>query len=755
MHDQIRQLAKPLRRGLGTLRRRVRSLLLILGVSRAVTVLATALLVFFVLDYTLRLPLWVRGCLLAATVATTAVVVIRRILWPLARPLSDESLAGRVEAAHPEFEDRLRSSLAFARARPDDPDNEDSPELMRVVVAQTVEQSRTVRFAEIARGAAAGRWAAVAFAAAGVLLLGSVARADLVGTFVKRSILLQDVAWPRRTTLHVVDMEPGVPRTVTRGRETTVVVLAKGSVPDRVDFDYWEVGQPEAKGEHVELTPSAEDRSRFAVTLPVYTSYRFTVRGGDDNRGQIYSIEALTPPGIERIEMDVNYPAYLQRAPETLAGGDQRLPQGSTVKLRVVATMPLRSAFVTMGAAEPTLLVRESERQFTTDLTTEKDIRFSLRLVGPNGEENDPGMDTFVLRVLRDQAPSIRVHTPRARAERLAGGVAFIGFFARDDHRIDGVTFKFKINGGDEKTVREGEAGIEGLRFLTTPDLEPSQRRGMIALDLAKMRRKDGKPLAADDRIEYTLAAVDSAGREQATRAIHQVDIITVEDLGQTLIGRQQELRTAVERAVERLDAAVMGAEAIKDAREQTNVRRAAGRAQARQARLIDDLDSIAKRTQGMLNLYVFNRLGDASAAEQLLPYFERHLLEPDASVGIAYRGALYRSLRSVLEDRQIRVGEIFDKLIRLADLSDRLAVDSGPRAYRALGEISKRPGDDPGPALEAAATEHAVLRDGLAKLSRWMKQWQNFEEFVRRFQSLRDEQEGIVGGLKDLDRED
>ena len=292
-HKQLRELARPLRRGLSALRRRVRSLLLVLGVSRSVAVLATALLLFFVLDYTLRLPLWVRGCLLVATIGTTAVVAIRRLLTPLARKITDETLASHVEAAHPELEDRLRSSLAFAAGPIDDPDNEDSPELMRTVVEQTIEQTRSLRFAEVARSNIPIRWATAAAALAGILLLGSAARADLAGTFIKRSLLLQDVSWPRRTTLAVVDMTPGVPRPVTRGRETTIVVRAEGSIPDRVEFRYWETGSDPTSGERVELTPAAEDRGRFAITLPVYKSYEFTIRGGDDDREPIYEIQAL------------------------------------------------------------------------------------------------------------------------------------------------------------------------------------------------------------------------------------------------------------------------------------------------------------------------------------------------------------------------------------------------------------------------------------------------------------------------------
>jgi len=110
------ELTRPLRRGLTALRGRVRRLLVVLGISRTLVLLVVALALLFLADYALRLPLWVRASILVALVAGLIVVVYRRLVRPLAHPLQDALLAGQVEAAHPELQDRLRSSLAFAAA---------------------------------------------------------------------------------------------------------------------------------------------------------------------------------------------------------------------------------------------------------------------------------------------------------------------------------------------------------------------------------------------------------------------------------------------------------------------------------------------------------------------------------------------------------------------------------------------------------------------------------------------------------------
>jgi len=748
------ELTRPLRRGLGRLRRRVRGLLVLLGASRTLVFLAVALVLFFLADYFLRLPLWVRGIALVGVLAGAGTVLFRRLLRPLAHPLDDARLAARVELAHPALADRLKSSLAFAHAH-EDPENEDSPELMRVVVEETVREASALRFVDVANNALAVRWAVGAAVLLVGVLVATVAQKDLVGTFAQRSLLLRDVAWPRRTTLVVEDMTPGEPRRVTLGRETTVAVRAIGSVPDRVQLALWERDSDPRAARRVELTPSPEDPALFALTLRVLTSSSFTVTGGDDDRALVYTIEALTPPSILSLEMDVAYPEYLERKPETLTGGGQRLPEGTRARLRMRTNMGLRLASIAVGADDPRPFEVVDETTYETDLEAEKDTRYSIRLVGTNGEENDPGVDTFFLQVARDQAPTVRVRAPGPRAERLAGGVVLIPFDARDDHRVTGVRFQYRVNDGEERTVAVGESGGDAIRTLAPADASPERVVGVVAVDLARLRGGSGAAVAKGDRLTYHFEASDSADQVERTHRDQRIDLVTEEELTVSIENRQQELRDSVRRATNRARDAADMLDYVQDARQDpAEFRRWTGRAQAAQARVIDDLDSLSRRVQGLVNLYVFNRLHDRSAADQILPFYERHLLEPTERTGIPYRGRLYRALATALRERQIRASSAYAKLIEMADLGHRLAADYGPEAYRALGRVgvATAPADLES-ALEEVRTAQRTIADGLAKLARLMREWENFDSVVRWFKGLRDTEENIVNELKGLEK--
>jgi len=744
------ELVLPLRQRLARLRNRVRALVLVLGAARLVVFTGAALATFFCADYVLRLPLSVRAVLLLLLLGGAAAVALRHLARPLLAPLDDDTLAARVEAAHPRLNDRLRSSLAFARA-PADPENEDSPELMRVVVEETVREADTIPFVRVAHGGLPARWAAVAGALLILLSTVAAANADLVSIFGQRSLLLRDVAWPRRTTLVVEGMNPGIPHRVTLGRETTIRVRAEGSVPDRVHFSFWETAAGRERIDALDLTPAADDPSLFAFTLKVYASYRFTVSGGDDDRDLVYEIEALTPPAVLGIQMDAQYPDYLEMPQETLDGGGQRVPQGTKLRLKVRTNLPLDQAAITLGPGEPQPMTLLEPDLAIADLVADKTVRYSLRLVGENGEENEPGIDTFLLQVLRDQPPSIRVRTPPSQTERLPGGVVLVAFTAEDDHRVDSVTLRYRINEEAERQVAVGESGGDALRVLVPSTHAPTGLPGIFAFDLAQLRRDDGKLVDKGDRLSFVLEAVDSSGRRRETRGAQRVDLVGQEELAQSLQGRQQELREGVRRADNRARDAADKLELVRDtAGDPREFRRWNGLAQAAQARVIDQLDALTRRVEGLFNLYVFNRLEDRSAADQILPFVERHLLEPAAAGDPPFRGELYSGLWTATREKRIRVGDAQAKLLEMAALAGVLATEEGPRAYRAIGRVGTAASPEE---REAALTEAraalTVILDGLERLDRLMREWESYEGVVRWFRGLREIEQSIVDDLK------
>jgi hypothetical protein len=176
--------------------------------------------------------------------------------------------------------------------------------------------------------------------------------------------------------------------------------------------------------------------------------------------------------------------------------------------------------------------------------------------------------------------------------------------------------------------------------------------------------------------------------------------------------------------------------------------------AQASQARVIDQLDSLAAKVGVLVNLYVFNRLDDRSAADQILPYYERHLLEPAEPGAPPYRGDLYVTLWTAFTEKRIRLGDSQLKLLEMAHVAVGLATEQGPLAYRALGRAGTHA--DAAERESALAEADRALRtilDGLERLERLMREWESFEGVVGWFRSLREAQRVLLDEIKSKDQ--
>src|SRR6187397_3185737 len=95
------------------LRRKVKWLGVVYGIGIALAVAAGGLLGATLLDYVLNLPAVPR-----LIVALLALAAIAHVLWwylihPATKRVSLSDMAGRLETAFPQFDDRLRSTVNF------------------------------------------------------------------------------------------------------------------------------------------------------------------------------------------------------------------------------------------------------------------------------------------------------------------------------------------------------------------------------------------------------------------------------------------------------------------------------------------------------------------------------------------------------------------------------------------------------------------------------------------------------------------
>src|SRR5215475_11812940 len=99
---------------LQAVRRRVKLLGLVYGIGIAVAAAVGLLLAIIFFDYLVNLPAWPRLVLSLAALGCIGYVIARWIWTPARTKLSLSDVAGRLERAFPQFDDRLRSTVDFA-----------------------------------------------------------------------------------------------------------------------------------------------------------------------------------------------------------------------------------------------------------------------------------------------------------------------------------------------------------------------------------------------------------------------------------------------------------------------------------------------------------------------------------------------------------------------------------------------------------------------------------------------------------------
>src|SRR4051794_8647574 len=98
---------------LESIRRRVRTLSVVFGVGIVASAAAVLIVLLVLLDWAMNLPPVPRVVMLALAIVVLGYSMARWIVRPLLARLSLTDVASRLEAAFPQFDDRLRSTVDF------------------------------------------------------------------------------------------------------------------------------------------------------------------------------------------------------------------------------------------------------------------------------------------------------------------------------------------------------------------------------------------------------------------------------------------------------------------------------------------------------------------------------------------------------------------------------------------------------------------------------------------------------------------
>jgi len=413
-------IPRPVSRKVRWLRWLVRWYVVCEGLATVVIVLGAAFWLALGIDWLLEPAPVVRGVMWLTVVLAVAWVSVRFFLSRIFARLSDSSLALLVERSYPQLKESLVTTVEAADRRRNLPLG--NPAMLRQTSTAAAEAIRDVSLRRIFRLRPLAWKSSLALVLLVSVVLFALLASEALSFWVERMQLTSQL-WPRSVQLSVVgfDERDGV-RVVHVARDDNLELQVRASIeegfvaPDQVEIRYQLADGRRGRDTTIkvgEALPGRDQAQHFRYTFQnVATDLRFDLVGGDD-RIRDLRIHVVERPQIERITLDCEYPAYMDRAPRTIpVSGRVELPEGTTAVCRVRSNKALAHVRVHDPASQSDLATQiddDNPQEVRFDLVAGHEDRVLLLTIrDTEGVENrDPYR--VVVSVIPDLPPEVSV----------------------------------------------------------------------------------------------------------------------------------------------------------------------------------------------------------------------------------------------------------------------------------------------------------------------------------------------------------
>jgi len=552
---QSRQLEPAIESLLSQLRGRIRAYVWAEGIAVALVVLGFAFWGSLCFDWVFEPPVWLRVVVLSLVGLLLLSVVYRLILRRAFVRLGDRSLALVLERRFRHFGDSLLTSVEMAEI----PSHaaEFNPEMLATTRAEALVATRDVELGRVFNARPLIRNLALAlFFAVSVAAFSFMAR-ESFGIWSRRTLLLSDELWPRKTHLHVEGFDKNRRAKIARGADFELSVKADAS-PGRVVPANVQVRHTTEQG-----ASGRENMSREGQAIPgrdEFQQYRFTFKremaarvlyvvGGDDREGPYY-LDVVDSPTINQMTLRCEYPEYMHRTPRDIpVSGVVQLPRGTKATIEAQSNKDLVQVQIDDISDEKSpethkiKVAQDDKRPLRTfsfplpPLDSDKTLIFTL-FDSDGIRSRDPVR--LSLAAAADEAPQVDVELKGIGTAITSGARLPVEGEVSDDYGLAKLWFDYRID--------EGEAKQQPLatRIDGQDKLEVSE-----ALEVGPLK------LVPKQKLHLNVKAVDSYALEDTPNSgagpQYVLDVVTPDQLRAILAARELALRRRLETIMQEM----------------------------------------------------------------------------------------------------------------------------------------------------------------------------------------------------------
>jgi hypothetical protein len=750
--------AKQLSKRLSSLRRRIRFVAFLLGISLFLAAVFAVLIGVGLIDWYYHLPSLIRAFALVGGLSMVGIIAYRGLFRPLARNVDDLSLALRIERAYPELNDGLASTVEFLRHQGQEVQTGESKSLRRAAVRKAIKQTRDRDFSHVVdkRGFLPALCAVLLLIGVGLTLAwkypepSKTALARLAHPFGGEE-------WPKQTRIELEQVRLRI------GRNELFEISGwiRGVIPEKAIVAFRFDGAREVD-QLYELNAGDDGEARLLARLEaarVQKNFSFQVRANDASTSW-QDISVLPPPtlvsldGLPSPQVQLQFPAYSDLPPMELTPGSGNIEaiDGTRVSLRAAADRPLARAWIefipqttysevstflaplatrhpfetlTLSSRAQTMwgpvpaIIESDQKTFAVDFAPRVNGLYVLHFEDESQLRNNR---VFELRILEDPAPTVTWQRPNERQDSLSllPGASFSLQAAVEDplFAIRNCWLEYKV--GDKEMFRPMSLYDHSLAGMISTGLAP----GRQLLPSASLPQPHLRPKALEINQKLTLSLFKRADAGHSD--LKEGDILTLQVAADDFddvtfakapgISHQVQIRVISRNALDVLlnqDQAKIEQELVRLREEQREAIKKATEAEK------------TLRKNGKLSR---DQIADLVQAEMLQQQI-RERIGAENKDGL--RAEVDR-VRQALKDNRLPRSETDRRLDDIAEQLARLARDELPpieprlTEARKLGETGRSPSSDPketNPLTDARKHQDEVektLSDLLARMEAW-----------------------------------
>ena len=456
-------MSESLHNRLRRVRRHIRRVLWLYGLSWVIAVVFGAALLAGMLDWAVHLDdPGMRVLLGLLILGGGGFVAYRYLIRPLMMRLSDVDVALRIEKRYPGLRDGLSSTVEFIEHGLDP--RVGSPELQRTAIDQALHNVDRVDITDVIAPRGIRR---VAVTATGMCLLVAVVvglNQTEAATAINRLVFPFSAApWPKQTELRLLDdrLKPlsGSPLRLARGATLKFYVEnQKGTIPDDLRIEY-RIGDAEVVSQPLQAATLRDDAGRsHQVAVAALTAEKAAVRfravGGDDREMPFRRLEVVPPPLIRDMRITLTPPVYTRKPAERLADGLGHIRGfvGTRVEVTADASKPLQFAALRVKDHKPIPVVISQEGRHLAvsfSITEAGTYSYWFDLKDREGFEN-PEAPRYEVRGIADLLPEITIEKPATDLNVTAGALVPLRISAKDDLGLREIRLRYKRDGYEE-----------------------------------------------------------------------------------------------------------------------------------------------------------------------------------------------------------------------------------------------------------------------------------------------------------------